>query len=136
MPWRSTTAEIFSRFNNLDEKRRFNAAIARHWLVGGIHLHRMLGSYACGTVLLEAYFSDKPEVGAEYVANRLAGIVSEDTARRRLKQMQDQGTVTCRKRGRTRLYRLRPDLAEAAIAYMRGDSAIGSTQPQIAGKCS
>jgi hypothetical protein len=103
------------------------ATAVRRWIVGWGTLRRMFGDYPVGLVALEAYFSAKPEISAEYVHERLNGILSDDTVRRRLKRMQDMGIVTCRKRGRTLLYRMRPNLAQAAISYI-------VVQPQVANK--
>jgi hypothetical protein len=105
-------------------ERELNRSLVEHWISGALFLRRLLGNYSCGIVALEAYFSDKPEVTADYVSHRLDGYYSVDTARRRLTEMVKAGVVTSRKSGRTVLFKLDPKVAEATISYMRGEPII------------
>jgi hypothetical protein len=114
------------------QQEALNASLLKHWITAGLFLDRLLGNYACGLVALEAYYGTKSgEVTAEYVSYRLEGFVSDDTARRRLNAMLDAGTMSRRKDGRTIYFKLLPDVAEAAIAFMRGDPVL---LPQVAVK--
>lgn len=101
--------------------REMHRQLASHWITGGLFIGRLLGDYATGLVALEAYFSGHPEVTAEYVSARLHGHYSEDTARRRLTEMVKAGKATCRKEGRTSYFSLKPDVAQAAIDFMKGE---------------
>lgn len=129
MPWRSIAAELTQRFEGVNEQRKLNASITRHWLISATTLDRMLGDFVCGMVALEAYFSDNPEITVDFVQQRAGGYISDDTARRRLKFMHKKGALEVRREGRTLYYRLRPNLAEAAIAQIKGVA-----KPQLAGK--
>lgn len=116
-----------------DTERALNASFVKHWISGGLFLNELLGDWSCGIVALEAYFSDTPEVTAEYISQRLHGHISEDTARRKLKAMTKAGSLTTRKSGRTVYYRLDSEVAEATIAFMKGETVRLPAQPQLAG---
>jgi DNA-binding transcriptional ArsR family regulator len=112
--------------------RELNHSLVKHWVVGGLFLERLLGNYQCGLVALEAYFSNgSQEVTAEYVAHRLEGAVSDDTARRRLKEMALAEIVTKRREGRTVYFKLNPEIAEAALSFMRGEPIIVPSVPVV-----
>jgi hypothetical protein len=116
-----------------DQDRAMNASLVKHWISGRIFLTQLLGDYPCGLVVLEAYCSSEQEVTAAYVEHRLAGQVSEDTARRKLNMMLKRQVVTVRKAGRAVYYRLTPEIADAAIAYLRGEPIVlPAGKPQIA----
>jgi hypothetical protein len=100
------------------DQRTARKAMVTHWVEAGLFLRQTLGDYAAGMVLLEVFFTDDPLVTAEYVCARLGGVVSEDTVRRRLKRMVDQGTVVVKPVGRVKLYSINPACAEAAAAFM------------------
>lgn len=103
------------------DDRALNAAHVKHWITGGLFLERLLGNYGCGMVMLEAHWTDNPDVTADYVSARLDGYISEDTARRKMMAMVATGQATSRKAGRTVLFRLNADITEAAIAFIKGE---------------
>jgi hypothetical protein len=107
------------------QERQVNASLARHLITGGLFLEQLLGNYACGLVALETFFGTPDgEVTADYVSHRLGGLISEDTARRRLNDMGKRNIVTIRKAGRGIYFKLRPELAEAAISFMKGEPIV------------
>lgn len=101
-------------------------------IASGLFLDRLLGNYATGMVALEAYFTDRPEITAEYVAQRLDCHLSEDTVRRRLSEMANAGIVSVRKEGRTLHYTLNPDIADTAIAFMKGEPIVIPASQSVA----
>lgn len=105
-------------------EREMNAQLTRHWITSGLFLGRLLGNYPCGMVALEAHFTDHPEVTPEYVSVRLDNLLSEDTTRRRLTEMVKAGVMTSRKEGRAVYFRMTDDIAETAIAFMKGEPIV------------
>lgn len=98
--------------------------LVKHTISSGLFLERLLGNYSAGIVALEAYFTDNPEVTAEYVAQRIDDYLSEDTVRRRLAEMARARIVSVRKSGRTIYYTLDPEIAAAAISFLKGEPVI------------
>lgn len=89
----------------------------------GLHLYEVLGDYPVGITLLEAHCGHHPEVTVEYVVARLEGRYGDDTTRRKLLRMKKSGLITSRKDGRTIYYRLKPEIAEAALDLIENQVA-------------
>lgn len=90
-----------------------------------VEFAKMSGDQLLAMVLLEAHLSDHPEVTAEYAVERLDGIVSDDTVRRKLRKMERDGSVTCRKAGRTMFFRLSMEVAETGLCILQnGKSSV------------
>lgn len=92
----------------------------RGWVDGILRLKDLLGYPIVGLATLEAHFSSNKEVTADYVCERLKGMFSDDTVRRKLRRMEKRGVLVSRKDGRTRYYRLAPDAAAEAKAFLEG----------------
>lgn len=93
----------------------------RRWIQSGLYLHELFGNYPVGMAAFETYLGPNgDEVTAEYVGLRLNNFMSEDTARRKLNEMVALGTMTVRKEGRTRFYRLTDEIIDDALEYLTG----------------
>lgn len=87
------------------------SALRRIWVTRG----GLVSAVEVGLILTEVYFSPNPWVSAQYVTDRLHGVYSSDTIRRRLEDMVDQGSVEVIELGGRKLYRSREQAAEATI---------------------
>jgi len=74
-----------------------------------------------GVILTEVFYTANPWVTAQYVTDRLAGVYSTDTVRRRLEEMVDAQTVELIETGGRKLYRAGPGAAGATVeAFLDG----------------
>lgn len=103
-----------------EEHRAVWKTVASHFIETGLLIATHLGDYAVGMVAVEAAIEGQ-EITAEYVAARLHGYVSDDTARRRVKEMARKGILVSRKVGRACLYSLRPGLCETVMNLIEGN---------------
>jgi DNA-binding transcriptional ArsR family regulator len=104
--------------------REMERQLVSHFIQSGLFLEKLVGDRIVGGVALEAYFSEHQEVTADYVSLRVSEYVSPDTARRRMMEMTKAGIMTSRKEGRTVHFKLNPEIAEAAIAYLKGETIV------------
>lgn len=80
---------------------------------------RSVGDGKVTGILLERFWSGAdPWVTADYVTASLDGVYSDDTVRRRLKQLVDAGVLLKCREGRLSLYAMRPSMAEEIIKLM------------------
>jgi hypothetical protein len=117
MPWR----EYVRLPEDAEERRRVRHSGVGHLIASSLAVVRLLQDYAVGMVALEAAL--EPGVGeitVDYVTARLEGLLSEDTIRRRIRQMARTDILETRQAGRARYYRLRPDLVEAVCRVIEG----------------
>lgn len=106
----------------------FRRSMVRHWFKVALAFWGRLGDGKIGMVLLDRYWSgNDPWVTADYVTAALDGLYSDDTVRRRLKQLADNGALLTRKEGRATLYAMRPSVAEEVTAHM--EDYEGPTRP-------
>lgn len=89
-------------------------ALRRIWVTRG----GLVSGVEVGLVLTEVHFTPNPWVSAQYVTDRLTGIYSPDTVRRRLEDMVDHGSVEVVEHGGRKLYRSREQAAEATIGVV------------------
>lgn len=95
------------------------ALMVNHWIQGGVALYNILGDYAIGIALVKCYCDGHEGQTADSVAAILGGIISVDTARRRLTKMVETGVARCVNHGRFRVYKINAEFAEEALAFMR-----------------
>lgn len=77
-----------------------------------------------GVMLTEVFYTANPWVTAQYLAGRLGGAYSDDTIRRRLEEMVDDGRVEVVEAGGRKLYRARENEAQATVDAMLEGLAI------------
>lgn len=96
-----------------------NANVTRRALDAHLALERMWGSGPVGLILTEAYFTETVWLTAPAVAAKTGGLLSDDTARRKLDALVNVGRAECRDEGYRRLYRALPKQAEETVAVLR-----------------
>lgn len=79
----------------------------------------MWGSGPIGLILTEAFFGETVWLTAPNVAVRSGGLLSDDTARRKLDALVNVGRAECKDEGHRRLYRAVPKLADDTVAMLR-----------------
>lgn len=104
-----------------ENKTKMEHELVRHTISSALFLEHLFSNYGCGMVALEAFLTDKPEITPDYVEARLQCYLSTDTARRRMAEMAKAGILLTRKQGRTVFYRMNPETAEIALAFLKGE---------------
>jgi len=79
----------------------------------------MWGSGPVGLILTEAHFSEEVWLTAPMVSARSGGLLSDDTARRKLDALVNVERALCRDEGHRRFYRAAPKLAEETVEMLR-----------------
>lgn len=94
--------------------KQLNHAIISQTIDAGLMIVRLLGGNGLvGLALVEALYTDNPWRSPLQVSQRIG--VSDDTARRLLKDLVGCGRSFAERRGKTVFYRVCPDIAEKIV---------------------
>jgi hypothetical protein len=91
-----------------------SSALRRVWVPDG----GQTASSEIGLVLTEVFYTANPWVTVGYVTERLGGIYSDDTTRRRLEELVDTEKVEVVEAGGRKLYRACPAAAKAVMQVL------------------
>lgn len=104
--------------------RSRDARVVNRWINGGITLYKILGDYALGLALVKCYCEGHEGQTIDSIAAILGDILSNDTVRRRMTKMVEAGMVDCTNYGRFRVYKIKAEVAEKALAYIRQNECL------------